>query len=137
MWVTKLLVSPVKIRILAQKMTKFGLKLAFLVILGQALPAHLVRCWWIGWWLWRAGCISQDTNLLYAYSCISFNVIQTLKGPPSHLHICLHPRTWPGALGSYRRTVPCPRQVVFVAINIIITMITINREHQLNIMMKV
>ena len=40
-------------------------KLAFLVILGQALPAHLVPCWWVGWWLWRAGCISQDTYLLY------------------------------------------------------------------------
>ena len=22
-------------------------------------------CWWIGWWLWRAGYISQDTYLLY------------------------------------------------------------------------
>ena len=22
-------------------------------------------CWWVGWWLWRAGCISQDTYLLY------------------------------------------------------------------------
>ena len=55
-----------------------------------------------------------------------------LKGPPSDLHICLHPRTWPGALGSYRRTLPCPRQVL-VAINIIIT---INREHQPNIMIK-
>ena len=30
-------------------------------ILGQALLAHLVLCWW----LWRAGCISQDTYLLY------------------------------------------------------------------------
>ena len=20
---------------------------------------------WVGWWLWRAGCISQDTYLLY------------------------------------------------------------------------
>ena len=40
--------------------------LAFLVIFGQALPTHLVPCWWVGWWLWRAGCISQDTYLLYA-----------------------------------------------------------------------
>ena len=22
-------------------------------------------CWWAGWWLWRAGCISHDTYLLY------------------------------------------------------------------------
>ena len=39
----------------------YFVKLAFLVILGQALLAHLVHCWW----LWRAGCISQDTYLLY------------------------------------------------------------------------
>ena len=31
----------------------------------QALLAHLVPCWWVGWWFWRAGCISQDTYLLY------------------------------------------------------------------------
>ena len=40
-------------------------KLAFLVNLGQAMQAYSVPCWWIGWWLWRAGCISQDTYLLY------------------------------------------------------------------------
>ena len=67
MWVPKLLLSPVRIRIFCPKMTKFGPKLAFLVILGQALPAHLVPCWWVGWWLWRAGCISQDTYLLYVF----------------------------------------------------------------------
>ena len=48
-----------------QKTTKFGSKLAILVILVQALPANLVHCWWVGWWLWRTGCISQDTYLLY------------------------------------------------------------------------
>ena len=47
------------------KKDKFGPKLAFLFILGQALPDHFVPCWWVGWWLWRAGCISQDTYLLY------------------------------------------------------------------------
>ena len=46
-------------------MTKFDPKLTFLFILGQALPAHLVPCGWVGWCLWRAGCISQDTYLLY------------------------------------------------------------------------
>ena len=51
------LISPVKIRIFCPKM-------AFLFILGQALPAHLVPCWWVGCQLWRAGCISQDTFLL-------------------------------------------------------------------------
>ena len=29
------------------------------------MQAYLVPCWWIGWWLWRAGCISQDTYLFY------------------------------------------------------------------------
>ena len=27
--------------------------------------AHLVPFWLVGWWLLRAGCISQDTYLLY------------------------------------------------------------------------
>ena len=27
--------------------------------------AHLVPCWLVDWWLWRAGRISQDTYLLY------------------------------------------------------------------------
>ena len=65
MWVTKLLISPVKKRIFCPKTTKFGPKLAFLVNLGQAMQAYSVPCWWVGWWLWRAGCISQDTYLLY------------------------------------------------------------------------
>ena len=29
------------------------------------MQAYLVPCWWVSWWLWRAGCISQDTYLLY------------------------------------------------------------------------
>ena len=57
MWVPKLLISLVKIRIL--------------FILGQVLSAHLVPCWWVGWWLWRAGCILQDSYLLY-YSIYFF-----------------------------------------------------------------
>ena len=65
MRVTKLLISPVKIRFFCPRTTKFGPKLAFVFILGQAMPAHLVPCWWVGWWLWRAGSISQDTYLLY------------------------------------------------------------------------
>ena len=70
MWVLKLLLSPVQIRIFCPKRTQFCPKIAFLVILGQALLAHLVPCWWVGWWLWRAGCISQDTYLLYAVATI-------------------------------------------------------------------
>ena len=61
----KLLISRVKIRIFCPKTSKFGPKLAFLVNLGQAMQAYSVPCWWAGWWLWRAGCISQDTYLLY------------------------------------------------------------------------
>ena len=46
MWVTKLLISPVKNRIFCPKTAKFGPKYAFLVILGQILPffAHFVQC---------------------------------------------------------------------------------------------
>ena len=42
MWVTKLLISPVKFRIFCPRKSKFGPKMAFLFIFGQALPAHLV-----------------------------------------------------------------------------------------------
>ena len=72
MWVTKLLISPVKKRIFCPKTTKFGPKLAFLVNLGQAMQAYSVPCWWVVWWLWRAGCISQDTYLLYFYWLLSW-----------------------------------------------------------------
>ena len=61
----KTLISPVKKRIFCPKTTKLGPKLAFLVNLGQAMQAYSVPCWWVGWWLWRAGCTSQDTYLLY------------------------------------------------------------------------
>merc|ERR1712107_832431 len=58
MWVTKLLISPVKIRIFCPKKSKFGPKMAFLFFLGQALPAHLV-----------GGCgaraVSRKTPILY------------------------------------------------------------------------
>merc|ERR1712214_53188 len=59
----KLLISPVEKGIFCPKTAKFGPKLAFLVNLGQGM--HLVPCWWVVGWLWRAGCISQDTYLLY------------------------------------------------------------------------
>ena len=54
-------------------MTKFCPKLAFLVILGQAVPTPMVPCWWFGWWLWRAGCISQETYLLLSIILILIN----------------------------------------------------------------
>ena len=70
MWVTKLLISPVKKGFFAKKTTKFGPKLAFLVNLGHAMQAYSVPCWWVSWLLWRAGCILQDTYLLYKYQSI-------------------------------------------------------------------
>ena len=42
MWVTKLLISPVKKRIFCPKTTKFGPKLAFLVNLAR--PCRLIQC---------------------------------------------------------------------------------------------
>ena len=46
MWVPKLLLTPIKIRLFGPKTAKFGPKSAFLVILGQILPffAHFVQC---------------------------------------------------------------------------------------------
>ena len=44
MWVTKVLISPVKKRIFCPKTTKFGPKLAFLVNFGQAMQAYSMPC---------------------------------------------------------------------------------------------
>ena len=44
MWVTKLLIFPVEIRIFCPKTTKFGPKLAFLVNFGQAMQAYSMPC---------------------------------------------------------------------------------------------
>ena len=44
MWVTKLLISPVKKKIFCPKTTKFGPKLAFFVNLGQAMQAYSMPC---------------------------------------------------------------------------------------------
>ena len=64
MWVTKLLISPVKKRIFCPKMTKFGLKLAFWSFLAR--PCWLIWCP-VGGSVGGcgAGCISQYTYLLY------------------------------------------------------------------------
>ena len=98
MWVTKLLISPVKKRIFCPKTTKFGPKLAFLVNLGQAMQAYSVPCWW----LWRAGCISQDTYLLYILNANPYTV--TFQGagayPRSSGHNCC--RNTPGQVPHLR-----------------------------------
>ena len=62
MWVTKLLISPVKKGFFAQKPPNLAWIWHFWPLL-----AHSVPYWWVGWWLWRAGCISQDTYLLYYF----------------------------------------------------------------------
>ena len=38
-----------------------------LVILGQALPAHLVPCWLVGRWLWRAP-VSRKTPIYFMFT---------------------------------------------------------------------
>ena len=61
MGVTKLLNSPVEIRTFCPKKSKFGPKMAFLFILGQALQAYLV-----------GGCgvraVSRKTPIYFIYS---------------------------------------------------------------------
>ena len=59
MWVTKLLISPVKKRIFCQKKVQIWPQNGIFVHFGQGLAGSF------GWWMWRAGCISQDTYLLY------------------------------------------------------------------------
>ena len=82
MWVTELMISQVKKRIFCPKTTKFGPKLAFLVDMGQAMQAYSVPCWCVGWWLWRAGCISQDTYLLYIWDVVSYKIFLKLQTRP-------------------------------------------------------
>ena len=65
MWVTKLLIFPVEIRIFCPKTTKFGPKLAFLVNLGQAMQAYSVPCWWVGGCGVRA--VSRKTPIYFIF----------------------------------------------------------------------
>ena len=82
MWVTKLLISAVKIRIFCPKKSKFGPKMAFLFILGQALPARLV-----------GGCgaraVSRKTPI---YFILYFSSTCTLNGKYFVMlnNFCLH-----------------------------------------------
>ena len=70
MLVTKSLISPVKIWIFCPKTTKIG-------IFGHLVPGLNGS---FGWWLWRAGCISQDTYLLYLVNVVH----QKLTSPRNH-----------------------------------------------------
>merc|ERR1712012_1110080 len=65
MWVTKLMISPVKKKDFLPKNDQIWPKIG---IFGRFGPGHaglFSALLWVGWWLWRAGCISQDTYLLY------------------------------------------------------------------------
>ena len=61
MWVTKLLISPVKKRIFCPKTTKFSPKLAFLSIAGS-FGALLV-----GWLVVVARAVSRKTPIYFIY----------------------------------------------------------------------
>ena len=69
MWVTKLMISPVKKRIFCPKTTKFGPKLAFLVDMG--LPCRFFRCP-VGWSVGGCGAraVSRKTPIYF----IQYNV---------------------------------------------------------------
>ena len=71
-WVPKLLLPPAKIRIFGKKKkAKFAPIYAFL---GTYRPCRFIWCP-VGWWLWRTGCISQDTSLLYLVN-VKHEVVQ-------------------------------------------------------------
>ena len=66
MWVPKFLISPVKERVFVQKWPNLAQIWHFCPLL-----AHLVPCWWVGWWLWRVGCVSQDIYFIVSLRAIS------------------------------------------------------------------
>ena len=43
------------------------------------MQAYSVPWWWVGWWLWRAGCISQDTYLLYVVRYVGIELLWQVK----------------------------------------------------------
>ena len=59
MWVTKLLISPVKIRIFCPKATKIGPEIGIFVHLGPGLAGSF------GWWLWRGLYLARHLFTLY------------------------------------------------------------------------
>ena len=79
----KTLISSVIKRIICSKTTKFSPKLAFLTIAG-VFGALLMG--------WRAGCISQDTYLLYYKMPIPTSCLDTW--PQSSQILCQDDPTW-------------------------------------------
>ena len=77
MWVTKLLISPVKKRIFCPKTTKFGPKLAFLVNLVQAMQAYSMPCCGsVGGF--RARAVSRKTPIYFIYFKLPLNIEQVV-----------------------------------------------------------
>ena len=61
------------------KKAKFGPKYAFL---GTSRPCWFISCR-VGWWLWCAGCISQDNHLLY--DKVSAKTASWFQKPPNFI----------------------------------------------------
>ena len=70
MWVTKLLISPVKKGFFAQKPPNLARIWHFWPLL-----AHSVPCWWVGWWLWRGLYLARHRFTLFYW--LSFLLIST------------------------------------------------------------
>ena len=62
-WVPKLLLSPVKVRIFGPKTAKFGPKYAFLVIFGQILAFLIPVGWLVGGYVARS--VSCKTHIYF------------------------------------------------------------------------
>ena len=80
MWVTKLLIFPVEIRIFCPKTTKFGPKLAFLVILGHAMQAYSMPV--VGWLVVVARAVSRKTPIYFIFITFSGQLMVSLPGHP-------------------------------------------------------
>ena len=67
MWVTKLLISQVKKKDFLPQNDQIWPKIGIFGQFGPGQAGLLNALLWVGLWLWRAGCISQDTYLLYGF----------------------------------------------------------------------
>ena len=75
MWVTKLLISPVKKGLFAQKRPNLAQNWHFCPLL-----AHLVPCWLAGWWLWRGLYLARHLfTLWFTFVYVPMNDIEMPK----------------------------------------------------------
>ena len=90
MWVTKLLIFPVEIRIFCPKTTKFGPKLAFLINLGQAMQASSVPgSGSVGGCGARA--VSRKTPIYFIYVIYVILVLKLTSLVPLHPYLIIAP----------------------------------------------